>query len=70
MLHQDAWLCLLVWCKACFRQSPADLRAIIDVVGRGDVPLKDLRFRCCTVAATNSATLNVALSLISRRMGD
>jgi hypothetical protein len=26
MLHQDAWLCLLVWCKACHHQVPADLQ--------------------------------------------
>jgi hypothetical protein len=26
MLHQDAWLCLLVWCKACHHQAPADLQ--------------------------------------------
>jgi hypothetical protein len=45
MLCQDSWLCLLVWCKACHRRSPTDLRAIIDR-GRGDVPLKDLKFRC------------------------
>jgi hypothetical protein len=45
MLRQDAWLCLLVWCKACHHRAPADLQAIIDM-GRGDVPLKDLRFRC------------------------
>ena len=44
MLHQDA-LCLLVWCSACHHQVPADLQAIIDV-GGGDVPLKDLKFRC------------------------
>jgi hypothetical protein len=45
MLPQDRWLCLFVWCKACFHQAPADLQAII-AVGRGDQPLKDLRFRC------------------------
>jgi hypothetical protein len=45
MLHQDAWLCLFVWCKACHHQAPADLQAIIDH-GSGDVPLIHLRFRC------------------------
>jgi hypothetical protein len=30
MLPNDSWLCLFVWCKACFHQAPADLRAIID----------------------------------------
>jgi hypothetical protein len=49
MLRQDSWLCLLVWGKACHRRSPADLRAIIDR-GRGDVPLKDLKFRCPSAA--------------------
>jgi len=45
MLRQDSWLCLLVKCTACHHQAPADLRAII-AAGRGDRPLKDLRFRC------------------------
>ena len=39
------WIIELVWCKACRHQAPADLQAII-AVGRGDQPLKDLRFRC------------------------
>jgi hypothetical protein len=30
MLPNDSWLCLLVWCKACHHQAPADLQAIID----------------------------------------
>jgi hypothetical protein len=30
---------------ACHHQAPADLQAIIDA-GRGDVPVKDLKFRC------------------------
>jgi len=50
MLHQDAWLCLLVWCKACHHQAPANLRAII-AAGRGDRPLKDLRFGAASAAA-------------------
>jgi hypothetical protein len=45
MLRQDAWLCLLVWCKACRHQAPADLQAIVDA-GRGDVPLIELPFQC------------------------
>jgi hypothetical protein len=45
MLPQSGWLCLLVWCKACHHQAPADLQALADA-GRGDVPVKDLRFRC------------------------
>jgi hypothetical protein len=32
-------------CKACHHQAPADLQAIIDV-GKGDRPLKDLKFSC------------------------
>jgi hypothetical protein len=44
MLPQTV-LCLLVWCKACHHQAPADLQALLDA-GRGEVPLKDLRFRC------------------------
>ena len=45
MLPQSSWLCLLVWCKACHHQAPADLQALV-AGGRGDVPIKDLRFRC------------------------
>jgi hypothetical protein len=45
MLPNDSWLCIFVWCKACHHQAPADLQAIIDA-GRGDVPVKDLKFRC------------------------
>jgi hypothetical protein len=40
MLPQDSWLCWFVSCKACHRQAPADLRAIIDA-GKGDVPVKE-----------------------------
>ena len=43
MLPQD-FLCLLVWCKACHHQAPANLQALIDG-GRGDLPLIKLRFR-------------------------
>jgi hypothetical protein len=55
MLRQDSWLRLFAWCKACHHQAPADLQAIIEV-GRGDVPLKDLHFRCtkCGSAVTDS----------------
>jgi hypothetical protein len=45
MLPQDGWLCLSVRCRGCLHQALADLQAIVDA-GRGDVPLKDLRFRC------------------------
>jgi hypothetical protein len=46
MLPQSL-LCVLVWCKACHHQAPANLQAIIDG-GRGDVPLRSLRFRCAS----------------------
>jgi hypothetical protein len=54
MLPNDSWLCVFVWCTACHHQAPADLRAIIDA-GRGDVPVKDLKFRCtsCSSALTD-----------------
>ena len=54
MLPNDSWLCIFVWCKACHHQAPADLQAIIDA-GRGDVPVKDLKFRCtsCSSALTD-----------------
>ena len=45
MLPQDGWLCLSVRCRGCLHQALADLQAIIDA-GRGDVPIKDLKFRC------------------------
>jgi hypothetical protein len=54
MLPNDSWLCVFVWCKAYHHQAPADLQAIIDA-GRGDVPVKDLKFRCtsCSSALTD-----------------
>jgi hypothetical protein len=54
MLPNDSWLCLFVWCRACHHQAPADLRGII-AGGRGDVPVKDLKFRCtsCSSALTD-----------------
>ena len=47
-----------MWCKACHHRAPADLQAIIDA-GRGDVPLKDLRFRCtkCGSRLTDSVVM-------------
>jgi hypothetical protein len=36
---------VLVWCKACRHRRDADLEALI-AAGRGDVPLRSLRFRC------------------------
>jgi hypothetical protein len=58
MQRQATWLCLLVWCKSCHHQAPADLQAIVDA-GRGDVPLKDLRFRCtkCGGRRTDHVTM-------------
>jgi hypothetical protein len=44
-LPKDSWLCWSVRCQACGRRGPADLQAIIDA-GKGDKPLKDLKFRC------------------------
>jgi hypothetical protein len=57
-LPNDAWLCLLVWCKTCFHQAPADLQAIINA-GQGDRPLKDPRFRCakCGSRMTDSVMM-------------
>jgi hypothetical protein len=59
MLPQDGWLCVFVWCKACHDQAPADLRAII-AAGRGDRPLKDLRFRCaeCGSSLTDAVVMS------------
>jgi len=52
------YACLLVWCKACHHQAPADLQAIVDA-GRGDGPIKDLRFRCtkCGSSLTHHVTM-------------
>ena len=43
-LPKDAWLCLFVWCKACFHRGSANLQAIIEA-GPVDEPLKDLPLR-------------------------
>jgi hypothetical protein len=72
MLPNDDWLCLLVWCKACHHQAPADLQAIIDA-GRGDVPVKDLKFRCtsCSSALTDFVIMSRdALAVQSWRADD
>jgi hypothetical protein len=55
---KDAWLCLFVWCKACFHRGSANLQAIIEA-GRGDEPLKDLKFRCarCSSRLTDHVTM-------------
>jgi hypothetical protein len=41
--------------QACHHQASADLQSIIDA-GRGDVPVRDLRFRCteCGSSLTDS----------------
>src|SRR4051812_14685372 len=56
--HRAGHLAVLVWCKACHYQAPADLRAII-ASGRGDVLVKDLRFRCaqCGSPLTDHVTM-------------
>jgi hypothetical protein len=59
ILPQDRWLCLLVWCTACHHRAPADLQAIIDA-GKGDQPLKDLKFRCAKCGS--SLTDHVVMS--------
>jgi hypothetical protein len=58
LLPQDGWLCWFVWCRACYHQAPANLQAIIDG-GRGDVPLKDLKFRCtsCSSRCTDAVMM-------------
>ena len=38
---------VLVFCKACRHQANADLARLVDS-GRGDVPLRELRFRCAS----------------------
>ena len=57
--HRAGFLCVLVWCKACHHQAPADLQAIIDA-RRGDEPAKDLRFRCtaCGSRLTDHVTMS------------
>jgi len=39
------YLDVLVWCKACRQQAPADLQRLVDS-SRGDTPLIHLRYRC------------------------
>jgi len=41
---RTGYLDVLVWCKACRRQAPADLQKLVDE-GRGDVPLMALPLR-------------------------
>jgi len=36
---------VLVFCNSCHHQADADLHALVKS-GQGDVPLKDLQFRC------------------------
>jgi hypothetical protein len=36
---------VLVFCNSCRHQADADLGALVEI-GRGDVPLTELRFRC------------------------
>jgi hypothetical protein len=36
---------VLMWCKACRHRADADLPALV-AAGRGDAPLRALRFRC------------------------
>jgi hypothetical protein len=57
--HRAGYLCVLVWCRACRRQSPADLGGIIDS-GRGDLPLRDLTF-LCTRCGTSEHTDHVTM---------
>jgi hypothetical protein len=57
------FLCVLVWCKACHHQAPADLQAIIDS-GRGDVPMKDLRFRCTECGSRRTDSVVMALDAL------
>jgi len=58
---------VLVWCKACHHQGPADLQAIIDR-GLGDRPLKDLKFRCaqCGSRLTDAVMMGKAAWACSR----
>ena len=50
MQPQSAWLCLLLWYKACYHQAPADLQALVDA-GHGDMRLSRLRFRSPSASA-------------------
>jgi hypothetical protein len=65
MLPQAGWLCVLVWCRSCHHQAPADLQAIVNA-GRGDVPLVELRFRCTSCGSsqhTDSVVMGRAADL-------
>ena len=50
-----AYVKVHVWCKACRHAADADLERLV-VDGRGDTPLRDLRFRCsnCRGGLTDS----------------
>ena len=56
MLPQDSWLCLSVRCHACLHRALADLQAIIDA-GRGDQPIKDLKFRCTSCGSRRTSVV-------------
>jgi hypothetical protein len=58
---ESGWLFCFVWCRACHHQGPADLQKII-AAGQGDVPLKDLKFRCarCGSRLTDHVTMSKA----------
>jgi hypothetical protein len=44
-----------VWCQACHHQAPADLQAVVDA-GRGNVPVRSLRFRCTECGSRRTST--------------
>lgn len=56
---RTGYVCVHVWCKACRHVADADLKALI-AAGRGDLPLKDLRFRCtsCRSGMTDFVVLS------------
>jgi hypothetical protein len=62
--ERAGYLCVLVWCKACRRQAPADLAAII-AAGKGDVPLIELRFRCANCGSRLTDSVVAAKDALS-----
>jgi hypothetical protein len=42
---QVGYVRVLVWCKACRHRADTDLPSLVSA-GRGDIPLRSLRFRC------------------------
>ena len=60
-----SYVAVLVWCKSCRHQAPADMQELIDA-GKGDVPLTRLRFRCSNCRSLHRAVGDGRATLVLR----